>query len=180
VIDLNRRYFVAVNLPLDLRARARIFEVYSRHIPDNGFKVVPKNNVHTTLAFIGWWPGEKERELAAKLSSVKHPAFELELNGIGHFNHRVIWLGTTKGGREMEALAQKTLQALEIKEERFHPHFTLARARYPVKKEVAPVLEKLQAREFKESVQVKSFELMQSHLKPSGPVYTVVESFPLD
>ena len=174
---MNQRYFVAVNLPPDVKAR--IFETYSKLIPGNGFKVVPKENLHTTLAFIGWWPAEKEKELVEKLSAVKHPAFELELKGVGHFNYRVIWLGTTRGGGEMEGLARKTLQALGIKDERFHPHFTLARARQPLKKEVAPLLEKLQKKEFKAPVQIKSFELMQSELKPSGPVYSKVKSFPL-
>ena len=175
---MNNRYFVALNLPEQIKQE--IFEKFSQDTPENGFKVVRQENIHTTLAFIGWWPAEKESQLVEMLSSIKHSSFELELQGIGHFNHRVIWLGTTKGGEEMTALAKKVQQALDIKDERFHPHFTLARARHPVKKEVAPLLEQLQKKDFKALVQVKSFELMQSILKPFGPTYSKVKSFPLD
>lgn len=171
------RYFVAVNLPEEIKRQ--VFERYSKEIPKDSFKVVPEENIHATLAFIGWWPAEKEAQLVEKLSSIKQPAFELELQGIGHFNYRVLWLGTTKGGEEMNALAQKVQAALGIKDERFQPHFTLARAREAGKGKVAPVLERLEKKEFKASVKIKSFELMQSTLKPSGPTYSKVKGFPL-
>ena len=175
---MNNRYFVAVNLPDQVKAK--IFAQQSKLIPKNGFKVVPEENIHTTLAFVGWWPAEKENELVVKLSRVKQSSFELELDGIDHFGYRVLWLGTTRGSEELTALAQKVLAALDIKDERFHPHFTLARARHPLKKEVKPLLEKLQAKPFQESCKVESFELMQSVLKPGGPVYSKVKSFALD
>jgi 2'-5' RNA ligase len=174
---MNNRYFVAVNLPE--KVKAKIFEEYSGAIPENAFKVVPQENIHSTLAFVGWWPAEKEGELVEKLSQVKHSSFELALDGVDHFGYRVIWLGTTRGSEEFSALALKALAALGIKDERFHPHFTLARARRPLKKEVKPLLEKLQKKAFKETVKVESFELMQSVLKPSGPVYSRVKSFAL-
>jgi 2'-5' RNA ligase len=175
---LNNRYFVAVNLPEE--TKKNIFSQFSQAIPVKDFKVVPAENIHATLAFIGWWPAENESQLVEKLSAITHSSFALELQGISHFNYRVIWLGTTKGGEEMTSLAQKVLKALDIKDERFHPHFTLARARQPKKEVASPILEKLEKKEFKASFNLSSFELMQSILKPSGPTYSRVESFPLD
>ena len=134
------RYFIGIPLPPDARKKLRIqsWPGLSRYKDE---KLVPQNNWHITLAFIGHIEEDKKDELVELLkvyqwgnefkASVRHfgafPAFE---------QAKILWMGLFKGSEQIEALAHQLrsrLDELEIPydDKPFVPHITVARLRSP-------------------------------------------------
>jgi 2'-5' RNA ligase len=174
---MKKRLFIALNLPE--KVKKQIFETYSQHIPQEGYKVVPQANLHLTLAFLGYLEEKKEESLKKKLAEIKLPAFDLKLTDLGQFNNRVIWVGATEGEESAKQLFQTIKEKIGLEEDRFHCHFTIARVKHPNKKEVAELMSKLKQKEFTARITIKSFELMESKLKRPAPEYLTVKSFSL-
>ncbi len=179
------RLFYCVELPEDVRAtlargtrglRARI----------RGGTWVAEENLHITLRFLGE-VGEgllpALRDLSSAVASETAP-FVLPLERLGAFPHpgrtRVLWAGPTADDAPFAILAQRIeedVQTLGFPPERkaAHPHVTLARLRIP--QDLASVVEGttlpiLRAR-------VDELTLMESELRPHGPLYTPVARWPL-
>ncbi len=175
----NVRLFFAVNLPEE--TKNRVFAELVEAIPQKGFGKTSRENLHVTLAFLGFFPKEKISWLKEKASLLKSlDGFEAELGGIGHFKGMVLWLGIGKGSEELGLLAKKLCEAINLGEGNFHAHVTLARNKNAEKKEFDAVVEKLRAKNFSEKISVKSFELMESTLAPKGSIYKKIFSVELD
>lgn len=173
-----KRLFVAINLPEALKEK--IFETLSKEIDPKKLKVVKKENLHLTLAFLGYFPEEKIQELEEKLSGVKElQEFEIELTGIGCFKNRVLWLGMEKGKQEAIELNKKVNELLGLESERFSAHLTLARNKEFSGKELNELIKKLEEKRFSATTKINSVELMESKLTPNGPIYSVVKKFEL-
>ena len=118
------------------------------------------------------------------MESIRFSSFPIQLKGVGVFpnkkNVRVIWVGCESRNKELEALAEKinaVLAKYGKKEEgtsRFIGHLTIARVKKKV--ELKDVLQKHKNDDFG-SFACKSFELRQSVLQRSGPVYTTIAKF---
>jgi len=97
----------------------------------------------------------------------------------------VVWVGVEAGAEPLSGLAKDVEAAMARlgfpKEKRgFSAHLTLGRVRSP--RNAAALLAALgqaDAGPFG-TVEVTQFELMQSELRPTGSVYTVLEKFPLE
>jgi 2'-5' RNA ligase len=166
------RVFIAVNIPNKVKEE---ISVLLESIQKEKYRIVKKENMHITLCFLGNISKRKIEELREgmqTLSSIEK--FEIELNGIGHFNERVIWLGTGKGTEEINFLAKKTCESIDILSENFHSHITLARNKGARKEEVKELVEKLRENNFKKTVKITSIELMESILHKSGPEYKIL------
>jgi 2'-5' RNA ligase len=111
----------------------------------------------------------------------------IRVSGLGSFGGRVprvVWVGVEAGAEPLSGLAKDVEAAMAPlgfpKEKRgFSAHLTLGRVRSP--KNAAALLAALgqaDAGPFG-TVEVTRFELMQSELRPTGSVYTVLEKFPL-
>ena len=138
----NARLFFAVNFSEELKEK--IFNELVSEIPKEGFGKVSRENLHITLAFLGYFPEEKIPELQKKASALESfESFEAEINCIGHFKGRVLWLGTGKGTEEFNLLSRKLCTALEMPCEDFHAHLTLARNKGAYKKEFDSAVERL-------------------------------------
>jgi 2'-5' RNA ligase len=171
----NARLFFAVNIPEE--TKNRIFAELVETIPQKSFGKTRRENLHITIAFLGYFPKEKIVELEKKAQTLKNfKKFEAELNEIGHFRGRVLWLGTGKGTEEFNLLAKKLCEAIEMPNEEFHAHVTLARNKSAEKKEFDAVVEKLHAKKFFEKICANSFDLMQSIPASKGQVYKKVFS----
>jgi 2'-5' RNA ligase len=171
----NPRLFFAVNFSEEIKKR--IFSGLVSKIPKEGFGKVSEENLHITLVFLGYFPKEKIPELEKKAKELENfECFEAELNRIGHFKGRVLWIGTGKGTEEFNLLAKKLCEALEIKNEEFHAHITLARNKGAGKKEFEETMEELRKNNFYEKIKVKGFDLMESALSAKGPHYKKVFS----
>lgn len=167
------RLFVAINL--DDALKERIWNELSGRLEKEGKKIVEKENLHITVKFLGYFDEKNMTELVEKMNAFEEfRKFELTFNETGHFNRRVLRLGTVNGREALKALNDKMNELLGLQEERFETHVTLARVKHwKDKTELDAFLKKhLEARQLVESV-----DLMESRLSPKGPSYSVVKKF---
>lgn len=172
---MNLRLFFAVLIPKETKTKIEQ-ELYPLLKPfQQEIKIVSTQNLHLTLRFLGYWPEEKAVEMEKKLEGLcKQPSFEIELEGIGSFHNRVLWIGSKKGNQEMEALARIVSRGLELPEEPFSSHLTLVKNKNLSSEEWKKMEQKLEEKKFKTAFRVNAVHLMQSELKPSGSEYKSV------
>lgn len=174
-MDKELRLFFAVNLPKEVKQE--IAEKMLPLIPADKWRKVLPENLHVTMQFLGYLPGEAVNRMQADVQQLQRfEPFEAELNCVGHFRGKVLWIGIGKGTGEFNLLNSKLQQAIGTHEERFHAHVTLARNRGAKKQETDALVEKLRGIGFKKKILVESIELMQSILHKAGPEYSVVFS----
>lgn len=171
---MTKRVFIAVNFPE--KVKEQIEKKLLSKIPEKGMKPVKKENLHITIAFLGYLNEQAiDNTIKALEFAKKTKKFPVELTDIGHFKKRIIWLGASKGSKELIKINKKTIQALEIQDKRFHPHATLARNKSLKSKKVSELLQKLDGKKFKEEFTAKSLDVMESVLKKKGPIYSVLK-----
>ena len=176
------RLFTAIELPEDVRARVWAFErmLMERY---RHARWVARENLHLTLVFIGEVGPDRSSDIKNALAGIKDEAFDLSLEGLGSFPEgrpiaNVLWIGVGSGTKRIVALAEKVRLALEplgIRDDKpFHPHLTLARGRrdtgIPIRRLGSPSFGPVRFR-------VGHFSLMESKLRPEGPLYTRIASF---
>jgi len=177
------RLFYAIFLPENVRrALEEAQEKVSRY---KGWKEVPPHQLHLTLLFLGERPeGDLEDliPLGHRLGR-KVPPFTASLRGTGYFPNEGaprVWFAKAEGegfallARGLRDGVREVLgeEALKAEGDRaFKPHITLARRKAPAPR-VPPLV-------FGLTWPVSEFALVRSELKPRGPVYTILEKFPL-
>ncbi|MEM1579155.1 MAG: RNA 2',3'-cyclic phosphodiesterase [Archaeoglobaceae archaeon] len=175
------RLFVAVDL--DEKLKGNIEPLLSRLSRVRGLKVVEKENLHTTLMFLGEVNENMLENLKQALSRVKFKPFQIKLKGTGKFpekgNPRVLWVGIKEGSGELSKLADSVYSELKKfgfqRDKDFRAHITVAR----VKKrdeEIEAIIKDFKNQDFGEML-VKEFKLKQSILTQSGPLYRDVFIF---
>jgi 2'-5' RNA ligase len=136
----KQRLFVGMELPE--AARAAIVE-RARPLRDiEGFRWVPTENLHLTLAFLGWMEAGAEEVVGTRLAAAAASAspFTLRVGGPGRFPERgkvrVLWVGLDDSGDALAGLAERVQASLarlfEPDARPFRAHVTVARARQPV------------------------------------------------
>ena len=173
------RLFVGIDL--DYAGRA----ILAQMLTDVGTipgRVVPRENWHLTLRFLGGVDEVTADRLLAALDQEDWPApFDLRLSGLGAFpNPRratVLWVGVP--GEQIDMLARHVEDAVSScgfppEDRPFRPHLTLSRIRPPervtdlVDHPFGPL-----------DVPVAHVTLFRSHLGGAGAHYQRLESFPL-
>jgi len=171
------RLFIAINIPSKIKEE--INEKFLKELKRyENFKVVPKENLHITLLFLGEIPQEKINEIKNKLSKIKFEKFKINLSTLGHFSHRVIWIYADTKNNLLNKLSKEIQNSLGIYDERFHPHVTICRVRRPSKK-IEKILEKLSKKKFSQEIIAEKISLMQSFLKAPAPEYKEIFSVSL-
>ncbi len=168
------RCFIAINLPDKIKNK--IIGI-TRELPDRGIKKVEKQNLHLTLKFLEEVNDKKIEEITNVLEKISYNKFEVSLKNFGFFPNmnfiKVIWIGIEKGREDIIELQRQIDLELEKigfkKEKNFEPHLTVARVKSLENK--AGFLELIKKLKFEAGFSVSNFELMQSFLKPEGPVY---------
>ena len=174
------RLFVAVRPPEAIR------DLLVDAMEDNPeLRWVAEDNLHCTLRFIG----EVERPLAedieASLATIRSPAFELSIAGVGMFERRnggALWAGV-QPRPPLAALAAKVERAcvragLEPERRAFHPHVTLARWNRRGAAAVRTFLDRNRALA-SPPFAVGRFTLFESRLSRHGAHYEAVADYPL-
>ncbi len=148
-------------------------------------KLIPFEDAHLTLKFLGEIDGKKLEEVKKKLYDIKLKGFECELENIGMFdfrgNPRIVWIKI--GGEGILKLQNRIDEILEPigfeKEQRFMSHATIARIKY--------VKDKIGFRKHVAGIGLKDirfevdrFKLKTSELRALGPVYRDVENYILE
>lgn len=182
------RLFIAV--PTSPAIRAAAGQVIDRLRPFGDVRWTPPERLHLTLKFLGAVSAEKVTPLAEILAERANTfsRFVVELGDVGAFPHlrkpQILWLGVERA-EELTRLAQEIDQAVqklgfEREAKDFRAHLTLGRVKSP--RDLGALSEALRtgARSSgRIDWQVDEVELIQSELRPEGPLYTILHRFPL-
>lgn len=172
------RIFIAVNLSKGIKSE--LFEKLGGKIDKKKCKLVEMANLHVTMKFLGYLNQQNLQDVKNKIEELESfGKFNMTLKSVGEFGGRVIWLGVEKGSEELRQISGKLDELLGIKDERFHPHVTLARNKELLHKDVKELVERLNKVGFEKEVFVESVDLMESVLSQEGPTYKVLKKVSL-
>ena len=120
-------------------------------------------------------------DVKKKLKEIKFKSFEAKISEIGTFSPnyiRIVWLRLNNCFRLQKMIDEK-LSVLFKKEERFMGHLTIARVKnIKNKRYFIGELKKIKIpKEIK--FKVTTFRLEKSTLTPEGPIYELIEEYPL-
>jgi 2'-5' RNA ligase len=188
------RAFFAIDLTSEVRARlARAVSSAESLMAGEPVRWVRRETLHLTLRFLGETPqATLDRvQQAAEERSRSWPAFDLEVRGVGCFpderRPRVIWAGANEPSGALQTVAEDLEQLARAfgypaEERAFSAHLTVGRVRDRLSPAGLRRLTDWIQRSASESYgtfAVGSVELLKSDLRPGGPVYTRVATFPL-
>jgi RNA 2',3'-cyclic 3'-phosphodiesterase len=175
------RLFVAVRPPAPIREQ--LLDLMEG-VP--GARWQDDEQLHITLRFIGEVDTRVAEDAAAVLGTVRHPSFEVAVEGIGSFGSRgrinAVWAGV-RPHDQLANLHRKIDHALvrvglEPERRAYLPHITLAR----FGREVGG-LDGFLARHAgltSEPFPVEYFGLYESRLSQAGATYELIERYELD
>jgi len=168
------RLFVAIDLPDEVKNA--IDGIVSRAL--DGARLVPREQLHLTLRFIGDGDEKIFEAIKKELGSIRATPFSLTLKGAGHFPRgrepSVLWVGMEENGPLLD-LQKKIEQSIvnagiAADERRFSPHITIARLRETPLAQVASLEE--QHRQFRAGpFHVEEFYLYSSVLTRDGAIH---------
>ena len=183
------RAFLAIDLPMEIKERLA-GQIGDLSPGTSGIKWVDARQIHLTLKFFGSISTEMLDKIKESTQDVtiKNKPFSLTIKGVGGFPHirrpRIIWAGINGDlGLLLKLVAELEIAYNQIgiaKEDRsFHPHLTLGRNKTNQPNE--KLFQRLSGwvEEESEPFGVEEIILYKSVLKPSGPVYNKIYSFPL-
>lgn len=181
------RAFIAVELPPAAREElARVGHSLADSTTSGAVRWVRPEQIHLTIRFLGDTPVAQLPVIMAAIDAAAGdvPAFALALGGLGGFPNRrrprVIWAGLDGGEREQSLFHQLTngldqrlaSHGYAAEDKPFHAHLTLGRVKDPAGLNrldwavpVAPL-----------PVPMDALHLIESQLRPDGPVYTIRHS----
>lgn len=187
-MEKRHRIFIAINLPQDIKKQ---LERYQQKWPDLPAKWTKKDNLHVTLEFLGDLVDQELAEVCKIIAEVsqRHNSFSINLDKIsygppGKMPPRMVWAS----GEKSDDLAdlRQDLQECLLQEIRYRPedrgfslHINLARINEWEFRKIEPE----ERPEIDEGIDLaftaESIEVMESELKRTGPVYTILESHQL-
>ena len=183
------RTFIAVELGSAIQRAAAELQERLRAAGAH-LRWVKPHNLHFTLRFLGEIP---VAQVARACVAVRETAgavrpFVVEIGGLGAFPNferpQVVWVDSREGAAALEHLAASVDAALARQgfpgdRRGFRPHLTLGRAKDDRRwgDLVRALQQHREALLGKQDVQHVS--VMESHLRPDGPVYTAREQVPL-
>ncbi len=146
-------------------------------------KTTEPANLHLTLRFLGDIEEDKVEEMSAAIDKCCNvPPFKAKFSGVGAFPSlsyiRVVWVGMEDGGRstQLAGALEEGLKSLDLdlKEEEFRSHITLARVKGMKNKgELLRVIDLNSNRSFGE-VEFREVKLKKSTLTKRGPIYETI------
>jgi len=162
------RLFIAISLSSEIIEHIRDIQ---KKLPQNATFSIEKQP-HITIKFLGETTPTDATKTQEELSNVRFQSFQAKLNGIGLFTDKVIWAGIEPHNHfeELRKNVDTSLKTIFPKDEKFHPHITLARIKKILDEE-----------EFKKSINnikvkdlnfiVDKFVLIQSIIDSNGTTY---------
>lgn len=182
------RLFIAARINKEIEQEVGEFLEQFHRLPGR-IKWVEPHNIHITLKFLGETNSNEVEPLkqAIARAAEKTGAFEVHLQGCGVFPNmrapRVFWIGINDPQKRLTTLAAKvdselTRLGFDPEQRAFSPHLTLGRVKDEdnleavkaafVKATFGPLL-----------LRVKQIHLVESQLRPSGPMYKDIAGFEL-
>lgn len=178
------RLFIAIDIPNPIKNP--LIEVRNALSQcTSNVKWVANDNLHLTLKFLGETEVSKTSQIISAMQEATRNTtpFSLEVSGLGTFPGRgrpkVIWAGV-KGDTHQLLMLQQGLEDLLYQagfpreSRKYSPHLTLGRPKELGELgSLAEQINKYQRHPFGQW-EIQSIKLMQSTLRPTGPVYTVL------
>ena len=169
------RTFISIDIPEKIKKE--IVKIQEKLLEFKG-KKTEFENLHLTLKFLGEVDEKKIEEVRKRLRKIKSNSFEAEINSIGMFSERIIWL-SIKNCNELQKEVDEKLEDLFEKEKRFMGHLTIARVKeIKDKKKFREELKKIKIPKMK--FIVENFNLKKSKLGRPGPIYEDIEIYNLE
>lgn len=186
---MKLRTFVAVEI--NDAIRERLSGLITRlKTTEADVKWVAPENIHITLKFLGYIEdtrvaavGELVRKATASIDS-----FTVDIEHLGAFPNtkkpRVIFVVAQEEGNNLATIYSRlddSLAKMGIRKEgrQFRPHLTVGRVKSQKNlKALLDEMDSLKESSFGQQM-IESVSLMQSDLKPTGPVYRKLEGFKL-
>ncbi|MGH2897489.1 MAG: RNA 2',3'-cyclic phosphodiesterase [Solirubrobacteraceae bacterium] len=180
------RLFLAINLPAEVRREVEAATATLRDCaPEISWISAPR--LHLTLKFLDEQPAERVDEIRDAIAGVagRHRELLIALGGIGAFPNfrraRVVWMGVMQEPRlellhhDLEVACEQL--GFEVEGRTFRPHLTLARVKQALPEERLRSLSRAAKQtDYRTDFVVRSIDLMNSALGPSGPTYTTLVS----
>lgn len=178
------RAFIAINLPREIKTYLGQFTAdLAEQVPNRAVRWVKPDRMHLTLRFLGDTDVMLLPDIQRALdkTAAQHQPFNLYLEGFGCFPNckrpRVLWTGV---GGQIEAAGQlkgdidSALVSLgwEAENRPFRPHLTVGRVKDSRKVSSQHWPDGVQAL----AIPVDSIHLIESELRPDGPIYTMRHS----
>lgn len=181
------RSFIAIELSEAAQAAlAALQQRLKDVVPPNTVRWMAPKNIHLTLHFLGDITSDDTAKVAEALqhSTQRHQPFSLRLEGLGCFPNprrpRIVWVGV--GGDRSSLVDLHTDLGRQLKvidftpESRpYSPHLTVGRVKKGVPsgqlRRLGQALEQASVGHLA-TLPITEISLMQSDLKPSGPIYT--------
>jgi RNA 2',3'-cyclic 3'-phosphodiesterase len=182
------RLFIAAKI--SDAARVELAEFVDQFLQFPGkVKWVEPQNLHLTLKFLGETDSmrlDAVKSAVARAAS-RFGAFDISISGCGAFPNlrspKVFWVGIVDDKKRLRTLAENidsNLAELGFERESrpFSAHLTLGRVKEPERLEALKAA--FGSAKFPPQPQaISAVYLIQSHLKPAGPVYTDLAEFAL-
>lgn len=180
-----KRLFIGIRIPGNDKLSV-LLDVYKNRLKEYRIKWVETENLHLTLRFLGDTEETLIPDINGCLKKVKHDPLNISLKSLGSFRNRahpvILWIGISPeaGLRSLKKEVDHALHPLNLPQSgnsRFKGHLTVARIKTVNDPRILDELisEHRQDEYFRFSS--SAFELIESRLTPSGPVYTVIERF---
>ena len=179
------RTFIAVPVPeplfnLQEKLKATISEKTGK------IRWLRKDQLHLTLKFLGDTTEDSINDVRRIMQNIadEFKPFNVPIQKTGCFpkieRPRVMWVGVSGELAKLDQLVeriQKKLNPLGFPkdENKYYPHITIARAKYPQKK--TPDISTFLDTSFDPiPFQIKKVQFISSELFPNGPVYTILST----
>jgi 2'-5' RNA ligase len=183
-----KRLFAAIKIH-PIEAFTAQYLSLKKSLADEKIRWVDPDNIHITLKFFGETPEHHISNITGALRAAADtvPAFTINMENTGIFGSsykpKVIWFGIDPCD-ELQLLSKNVFRELEkigIEHDRqnFVPHLTIARIKYLQDKKHFQQIIDQHKEGFIQTEEVNEFHLFESILRPQGPLYKVVKSFPL-
>ncbi len=165
-----------------------LFNQLKASLNKDKIKWVEPGNIHLTLKFFGETPDDIITEIIKALATIKHTTnINFTLGGTGIFGStyqpRVIWLkiNDSNGFQTLAGKINEAILPLGFIPDRqnFVPHLTLGRINFlNDKKYFQDIINKYKTFS-SEPQMVSEYHLFESKLKPTGPEYTIIKTYPI-
>ncbi len=186
--DPEARLFVCMGIPWS-RELGRLMGRLKPGLNFQQIKWVAPDTLHLTLAFMGDTPVKQIPDLkrALAIAGAGISPFEICPRGLGLFPSRnrpkVLWAGMDHGPG-LYLLQKQILKQIRplcrVDGKRFLPHLTLGRIKGPVQRRDRFLKTIDQCNQWSDSPRtISHFTLMESRLRPQGPLYTPLKRFHL-
>ncbi len=180
---MQKRLFVAINLPEDVKKR--LFRFVGKECKNLPVKWSRRENLHLTLNFLGYIPEESILEICDTIREISEnfPSFDLGFKkieiGPDKERKKMIWISGEKN-EDLSRLRHRLDRALGFhvgERKKFSPHITLGRI---IKKEWDKIRPQPDVdKSFMFSIPVISVDLFESKFEKGKRVYYTMESFGL-